>query len=280
MKRVYQAVGDISLDAAYPFNALNTFSIPEGNKISIDMDLLSSDGKSSWSPMVLPFAPSKVIDANGKEMIIYDHSEAIPTPGSNYMAATLNSTGSGLELVGGIKANTPYVAGRHIRTSGGTTTFIGENATVNQTPEDIRVKGENYDLVGTYNNRLLSAATTYRLNDSGSAFTAGNEDAETTVAVAPFSVYVDAPENSASIEINIPIVDESSAIEDITSERTGLRITRNGGIINIHSDSACEVKVFGVDGILVKVLHLQAGDNTVDGIPAGIYILNGMKVVL
>lgn len=280
MKRVYQAVGDISLDAAYPFNALNTFSIPEGNKISIDMDLLSSDGKSSWSPMVLPFAPSKVIDANGKEMIIYDHSEAIPTPGSNYMAATLNSTGSGLELVGEIKANTPYVAGRHIMTSGGTTTFIGENATVNQTPEDIRVKGENYELVGTYNNRLLSAATTYRLNDSGSAFTAGNEDAETTVAVAPFSVYVDAPENSATIEINIPIVDESSAIEDITSERAGLRITRNGGIINIHSDSACEVKVFGVDGILVKVLHLQTGDNTVDGIPAGIYILNGMKVVL
>lgn len=247
------------------------------------MDLLSSDGKSSWRPMILPFAPSKVVDADGKEMVIYDHSGATPTPGCNYMAATLNSTGSYLELVGGIKANTPYVAGRHMNTSSGVTTFIGENTTVNQTQEDIRVKGENYDLVGTYNNRLLSVATTYRLNDSGSAF-AVNEDvsgnAETVVSMAPFSVYVDAPENSASVEINIPVVDDSSEIEDIVSEKTGLRITRNGGIINIHSDSACEVKVFNVDGILVRVLHLKAGDNTVDGIDTGLYILNGMKVAL
>ena len=284
MKRVYTATGSISLDPAYPFNAMNSFSVLDGHTIGIEMALMSSDGKSSWTPMLLPFSPTKVTDADGNEMIIYDRSDATPVQGRNYMAATVNQGASDLKLVGEIEANTPYIAARHKNTSAGLTKFSAENVTVYQTPADIRIKGADYDLVGTFGMRELSVDATYRLGNDGSSFVAGSDsgsdDVKSTVTVAPFTVYVEAPADGMPVDINIPIVDASSGIDGIVSASADLRIKRNGDAVDIYSSSACEVKVYNMDGVLVWVLHLQAGDNTVSGIPSGVYIFNGVKVLL
>lgn len=286
-ERVYRATGSIALNAGYPFNALNSFTIPEGNDISVELDLLASDGMSAWRSLLLPFEPARVTDASGNDMIIFENTEAIPVAGKNYMAATICNEEATLSLSDKIKANTPYIVATHFNTKAGKVRFAAQDITVDRTPDEIRCKGEGYDMLGTFGKRQLNAATTYRLNSKGSSFVAGdqssyaaddNESAE-YAEVEPFSVYIEAPENSQPLDIDIPIKD-LSGINDISVPSTGLRIIRDGDTLIINSDCDCEIKVFDVNGILVKVLHLSAGANTCDGLPAGIYILNGVKTIL
>lgn len=294
--RVYQTTGDLTLDPGYPFHAINTITVSEGNEISMEMDLEPSDGKSAWSPMVIPFAPTKVTDASGKEMVIYADSSAAPKSGKNYMVATMKSGDIELSLADQIDANRPYVVGTHKSTPGGKVRFATTGGTMSETPEEIRVEGEGYSLIGTYKNRQLDPATTYQLDANGSSFVASDSAGEladdgisayaetddaATVQVDPFSVYVEAPENSQPVDINIPIADDIiSGIDDIASGSAKLRILRDGDRLVIYAGVACEVKVFSVDGILVKVLHLSAGSNTVSDLAAGVYILNGVKTIL
>ena len=48
----------------------------------------------------------------------------------------------------------------------------------------------------------------------------------------------------------------------------------------IYSDCARSVELFGVDGMLIKVVVLSEGRNTIGGLANGVYILDGMKVVI
>ena len=285
-ERIYQTTGSIALDADYPFNAINPFTLAEGNDISIELDLLSSDGKSSWSQLLLPFEPTAVTDASDNDMIIFDSPEAVAARGRNYMAATLAEGKTELSLAGKVEANKPYVTGLHTLTPAGKVRFSASDITVAQTPAEIRSEGDGYAMLGTFGKRTLNAATTYRLDAEGSSFAADNavayaedSDADTNTEVGPFAVYVEAPADSQPLEINIPI-DELSGVDDITNPTAGLIIKRDGDMLVIDADRACEVKVYDISGILVRVLHLSAGSNTVDGLPAGIYILNGIKTKL
>ncbi len=38
--------------------------------------------------------------------------------------------------------------------------------------------------------------------------------------------------------------------------------------------------MYNLSGIIVRVLHLSAGVNRVDGLSSGVYVLNGVKVML
>lgn len=286
-ERVYRSTGSIALNAAYPFNALNSFTLSEDNDISIELDLLSSDGMSSWRPMLLPFDPTDVTDASGNDMIIFGDPEAIPVAGKNYMAATLGEGEANISLTDKVKANTPYIVGTHFGTEAGKVRFAARNITVDRTPDEIRCKGDGYDMLGTFGKRQLNTATSYLLNADGSSFIAGNtssyaadnDDSSAYTEVEPFAVYIEAPENSQPFDIDIPIKD-LSGIKDIATPTAGLSITRNGNMLVINSDRACEIKVYDLNGILVKVLHLSAGTNTIDSLPAGIYILNGVKTII
>lgn len=295
-ERVYKASGSIALNAAYPFNAMNAFTINGDDDISMEMDLLASDGKSSWSQMLLPFSPTSVTDAAGKEMVIYGSSNAVPSVGANYMVATLQPDNADIVLTDSIGANIPYIAATHILTDGGKVRFTANGITVGKTPDDIRVHGDGYDMLGSFSRRKLAQATTYMLDGNGSSFVAGGTEAseddnaslyaesDDNVAeceIAPFSVYVEAPESLQSVDINIPIIsDESTDIDEIMSPSANLKIVRDGDMLVIDADRACEIKVFGINGILVRVLHLSAGSNRVDNLPSGVYILNGVKTII
>ncbi|MDE6333937.1 MAG: T9SS type A sorting domain-containing protein, partial [Muribaculaceae bacterium] len=186
-----------------------------------------------------------------------------------------------------LNANTPYIVRTHFGTEAGKVRFAARNITVDRTPNEIRCKGDGYDMLGTFGKRQLNTATSYLLNADGSSFITGNtssyaadnDDSAAYTVVEPFAVYIEAPENSQPFDIDIPIKD-LSGIKDIATPTAGLSITRNGNMLVINSDRACEIKVYDLNGILVKVLHLSAGTNTIDSLPAGIYILNGVKTIL
>ena len=170
---------------------------------------------------------------------------------------------------------------------GGKVKFSAQNGTVAQTPDEIVSKGPDYTLHATYESRSLDAATTYMLDAEGSSFAATgaapleatDSDYDAKADISPFSVYAEAPADYGAIDINIPLNDYVTGVDHIGDDRAGLRIERSGDTCIIYSDKACEIKVFGIDGILVRVLHLSAGANTVDGLRPGIYIMNGVKTV-
>ncbi len=75
-----------------------------------------------------------------------------------------------------------------------------------------------------------------------------------------------------------PIVIETSGIEDIYNNNV---LTINGGdnVINITSSTSREISIFNTMGIVVKSTNIEAGTTTID-IPAGLYIINGQKVIV
>lgn len=225
-------------------------------------------------------------DAEGNLMTL--HSGAgTPLTGKDYAVATLEEEASDLTLASTIEANRPYLVGTCGNTEGGKVKFSAQNGTVAQTPDEIVSKGPDYTLHATYESRSLDAATTYMLDAEGSSFAATgaapleatDSDYDAKADISPFSVYAEAPADYGAIDINIPLNDYVTGVDHIGDDRAGLRIERSGDTCIIYSDKACEIKVFGIDGILVRVLHLSAGANTVDGLRPGIYIMNGVKTV-
>ena len=288
MERVYEATGSIYLDGSYPFNAINTFSVPNGNIVSCCMDLKASDGKINWRPLLLPFSPTRVIDASGNEMIIYIGPDCL-VPDQNYMVGTVSRAfGDGFMLTNTIKANEPNVVSLHAATFDRTVYFVADNGEVVRTPEDMRRKCVDYDLVGTFDKRELPGSRTYKLNDAGSSFVSDAaslyaetvDNADVRTEVAPFSVYVEAdPGRVFDINIDPGITTGADgAVAD--GMRNGLRIERDGDMLVIYSDCARSVELFGVDGMLIKVVVLSEGRNTIGGLANGVYILDGMKVVI
>lgn len=294
--RVYKALGNITLDPAYSFSVVNAFTVPEGQNISMDLELTTSEGSANWRPLLLPFAPATVETAEGDALAQFTDGKAALDPDKQYfMAGTLAPDAEGFSLSAEpVKANTPYLAAMHKDSRAATVRFSAQNTTVDQTPEDIRINGKDFALVASYGVREVPAATTFKLSGSGSAFiseadvqpetfaAAGEEVATTTVE--PFSVYLEAPADAASVyDVNIDLSgDDKTGIEGIAADGDGadLRITRDGNCLTIFSATERDLNVYGVDGRLVLSLHLNAGANTVENLDRGYYVVDDRKISL
>ncbi len=286
MARVYEAVGSIYLDGAYPFNAINTFRMLDGNVVSYEMDLKSSDGKINWRPLLLPFTPSQVVDGAGNEMAVYIGPDCL-VPDRNYMVGTLSrAIGDDFQLTNSITANVPHIVSLHAATFDRTLCFMANGGEVVRTPDDIRIKGADYDLVGTFGKRELAAPTTYKLSEDGSSFKAEGAasrevgESSATTEVAPFSVYLEAePDRMFNINIDPGITTGADAVEG-NELSNGLKVERDGDMLTIYSDCKREVEIFSMDGMIVRILGLVEGRNIVVGLAHGVYLLDGVKVVL
>ncbi len=66
----------------------------------------------------------------------------------------------------------------------------------------------------------------------------------------------------------------------IINPAAGMTVYARGGTLFVESDEAQTLHLYNLQGQLVKVLHLHEGVNTYANLPAGVYILNGVKVVI
>ena len=130
----------------------------------MEMELGSSKtGDGGWKALVLPFTPSKVTDAAGNELTQYVRNSVSNQYGL-YMTASLAADGA-LKLNKGIEANTPYLASLYQEEGTARVRFVAGKCEVPQTPEEIRVEGEDYALMATFAERDLTAAGTYLLRE-------------------------------------------------------------------------------------------------------------------
>lgn len=288
--RVYEAIGSITINPDYDFQAVNAFNITEGNSISMDMQLNGTDkGYRGWKSLVLPFSPMKVTDEAGNEMSQYVRDNVSNEYGL-YMTATPDADGT-LKLMSGIRANTPYLAALYQDGGAASVRFVADNCEVPQTPAEIRAEGEDYALMATLSGRDLAAATTYVLREDGSAFEVvgaaaealaegDGEETVNNVTVKPFSVYAVSDTGVSSFPIDVNVAKTISTGINTPDAAPAFMISRENGVLVIYSDCDTAIDVFNVAGQLVKTLQVVKGRNAAGTLAAGVYIIRGQKVVL
>lgn len=288
--RIYEALNNVVINPEYDFQAVNAFNITEGNHITMEMQLNASNtGYRGWKGLVLPFQPSKVTDEAGNEM-----SQYIPKGSSNphglYMTATIDSEGTLILTANGILANRPYLAGLYQDDGTKSVRFVGEACEVPQTPAELRVEGNDYTLMATFSRREHTATDIYLLSEDGSAFDAADpqisglsnndkgEGTETHVTLNPFTIYAVSDIGAYNFPIDVDVMISTGIV---TPEKTpAFMISREGGVLVIHSDSDTSIEVFSITGQYVKTLRLNKGRNAIETLAPGVYIMRGQKVVI
>lgn len=273
--RVYEAAGDIVIDPENDFHAMNAFRVAEGHAISMGMHMNATEsGDSGWKSLVVPFAPTKVTDAAGNEMSHYSRN-AVKNPNGLYMTASIGADGS-LSLAESVDANTPYLVSLYQKDGSADARFVGENCEVPQTPDVIRVEGNEYALAATFSRSDLPAGNTYLLNEDGSEF-AGSD---VPVSVSPFSVYADSASGASSFPVNVVVTDKTPVSITTPVDASSFVVSREGNALVISSGCDTEADVFNVAGQCVKTLRLVKGRNVVEDLEPGVYVIRGQKVVL
>lgn len=288
--RVYEATGNVEIDPAYDFEAMNAFNITEGHTIGMTLQLGAAKyGDAGWKSLVLPFAPSKVTDTAGTELSRYAGAGVANAEGL-YMTASVGSDGT-LALTDETRPYTPYLAGLYSTEGNAVVRFQAGRCEVPQTPEEIRSEGSDYALMATLTGRDLTASTTYLLNDEGSSFDAAGEQAaplaegdspaeEGRVTLNPFTVYAVSDSGASNFPIAVDVSENIQTGVDGVEDTPAFMITREGGALVIASGVDSDVEVFSVEGLHVKTLHLGRGLNVVEDLAPGVYIICGQKVVM
>lgn len=288
--RVYEALGNIVISPENDFQVVNAFSITEGNTISMEMPLNTTDsGDNGWKPLVLPFTPTMVTDTQGNEMTQYTR-KAVSNSNGLYMTASFDAKGN-LGLTEGIKANSPYLAALFKNEGNASVRFVAGACEVPQTPDEISAEGAEYTLGATFSGRDVEAAGTYLLREDGSAFDEAvaqieplaESDADgmaAAVALSPFTVYAVSGSGVSNIPVDVDVTELKPTGITAPEQPQPLVISRDGDSLVICSDCDTAVDLFNVAGMHVRTLELVKGRNVVDGILPGVYILGGKKVVL
>ena len=200
---------------------------------------------STWGTIVLPF------EATTTDASLYEATDVVDAGSEESILAVQPLTGGALE------AHTPALfQGETERT---TLTFSASDAEVAATADAVLTKaiGENgYTLTGSLS--TIDALTEGDLFIAKDMF--WSVGTENTVGMQAFRAYIDAPE-AGPAQVNALRI----LIGDATSIRQAL------------SDGTLPVDVYSLQGVQLR--KNVARDAALEGLPAGIYIVGGKKVV-
>ena len=201
---------------------------------------------STWGTIVLPFAAETIEGAS-----LYEATEIVADGSDESILAVQPVTGGALE------ANTPALFQGEM--AGTTLTFSASDAEVAATADAVLTKAidENgYTLTGSLS--TIDALTEGDLFIAKDMF--WSVGTENTVGMQAFRAYIDAPE-AGPAQVNALRI----LIGDATSIRQAL------------SDGTLPVDVYNLQGVQLR--KNVARDAALEGLPAGIYIVGGKKVV-
>ena len=220
-----------------------------------------------WETIVLPFDVQKYTHATKGEL----ESFTTWTQGSNKKPFWLfELTISGYKDVAGIKANTPYIISMPNNQQyeqqyqiPGVVTFSASDVEVKKSDNLIPANYQGKTFVPNYTNQnkldflALNVSNNYVTNPSkdiaGSRFIRGLR------AVHPFEAYMTTTDNTRSIDV----------MEGMTTSIRGIQIVK---------DEASTIKVYDTRGVLMKTATNK--DDVRNGLKAGVYIVNGKKMVI
>jgi carbon monoxide dehydrogenase subunit G len=219
-----------------------------------------------WETIVLPFDVQKCTSPKGEIVPFVKWANSDRTK----PFWLLELTASGYKDVEGIKANTPYIISMPNNPQYladyvivGIVTFSAENVEVKASDEMQSAQYQDRTFVPNYTNKdgdeylALNVNNYYVTNPGtdvdGSKFIKGLRD------VHPFEAYMTTTSNTRSIDVMDAM---TTAIRDIIIAREGTD----------------DIKVYDTRGVLVKTAI--ANDHLRKGLAAGVYIVNGKKMII
>lgn len=277
-------VDSASIYIARPFK---TKQISYSRDFTMESGLHNSAG---WQSIVLPFTASRFTHETKGELAPFGSNTSGAKP---FWLRELTSDGYVISSV--LEANKPYIVSMPNNSAyedayniTGVVTFVAENEvgiTISATPASMPI-GEtaNYKLIPAYQT-VAANDTVYALNSSaynenlpGSAFVRNLRD------VLPFEAYVVSKETRTAAPAMYSIGGtggDITALEKILlKEANTLHIYAQGNTLYIETDKPRLISIYGADGIRVRLVSAQEGKNAVNNLPAGIYFLEGKKVII
>lgn len=201
---------------------------------------------SKWGTIVLPFSAETIEGAS-----LYEATEIVADGSEESILAVQPVTGSALE------ANTPALF--QGETAGTTVTFSASGAEVAATADAVLTK-----TIGTSGYTLTGSLSTINPLATGDLFIAKDlfwsVGTQNTVGMQAFRAYIDAPD-AGPAQVNALRI----LVGDATSIRQAL------------SDGTLPVDVYNLQGVQLR--RNVERNAALEGLPAGIYIVGGKKVV-
>jgi hypothetical protein len=238
-----------------------------------------ANGSAGWETICLPFAPT-TFEASERG---YISPIMLGSTGNfwlrKFVGASSDAVYFSSTIDGQMEANTPYLVAfpgssmgnGHLE--GQTITFKGYDADI-QVTEQPEVRNNNFIFVGNYDT-AADGIEGYALNAAGSMFTRS-----TNVGNQPFRAYF---RNEAGQASNVKLFIDPDNPTDIRSlaAPSDLSLSSLGnGSLAIQSSSDREIRVYSIDGRLERTLQLTAGENRIDGLHKGLYIIDNKKIMI
>lgn len=245
-------------------------------------DYTFADGINGWSTLILPFDGDLYLDGN----LEFPFSSDDDTEGNYWLktfSGKIDETTLGFDYSNKIKADTPYIIAFPGDKWGEADSFVGKDISVRATNVSISRSGsgeafaDGYSFRGTYTGVGLSDPY-YCLHLKGNLF----EKKE--------SGYVDAFRCYLSLGTNTPLVaprsfgiggGEITGINGIPQqENDKLHVYVQNDKLIINSPKSTIIRIYGIEGRLVRTLQATEGLNIVTGLANGFYLVEKQKVAL
>lgn len=274
----------ISLRAGYPFGAhmpVEADSIELTKEFSLPTVIGECAG---WETVVLPFDAESILHEQAGEIVpfrLWNGPEDEARPFWLY-----NATADGWTESDSLRAGIPYIISMpnneeyvHGYSLPGKVTFAGGGTTlgtVRSTP-----KAEEWldgiEFVGTFmpveekGIRSLNVNVSAGRDRLGSAFVTEDE-------TLPFGAYL----RGEGMPRQIPVFGDWSGVLTPSADASGIVVeTPAVGTIRVSSHGACSLAIVTPEGTVVRTLSLRAGESkTAEGLPRGLYIVAGRKVMV
>ncbi len=237
-----------------------------------------------WETLTLPFDATSIRHEMAGDIVPFSLWQG---PEDNVIPFWLyNATEDGWIASSSLKAGTPYIISMpnneeyvYYYNIPGVVTFATENVTLY--PEKLTPKADMWidgiEFVGTFmpveetGIRSLNVNLTANRDWLGSAFV----EEDTTL---PFGAYL----RGENLPKQIPVFGDWSGVQTPASDASGIVVeTPAPGAIRVSSSQDCKVAIVTPDGVTIRILNLNTGESaTVEGLTRGLYICEGVKVMV
>lgn len=275
---------DVDLHYGFPYYAVRDFragNVSQTREFHQPTEIGVCRG---WETLVLPFQPQSIIHSvNGPAVPFAAWNGDID---GNKPFWLYRSTSEGWEVAQEIEACIPYIISMpnnpdYILSANlaGSVTFSASDVVLgpdSSIPSSTSWK-DGTEFEGTFMPVEEEGLLSLNVNVAADDLLQGSTFVHDDVTV-PFGAYI----RGASARKRMPVFGDSSGVVLPSVTGYGLSIeTPAPGMLKVSSESDCRVTVANATGIVVRTLHLKAGEPVVlEGLTRDLYICAGVKVMV
>lgn len=279
----------ISLTHAKAFRCPESFKAKD---ITYTRNFSMTSGKgiaAGWETVVLPFDVQTFGHAEKGELAPFNSGKDNVKP---FWLRRLTS--DGFKDVTTLEANTPYIISmpnsdayeEEFNIRGNVTFHAADADGVEVKATDaaslIRLEGPEFTMAASYE-KTLKHDTVYAINLSvynniavGGAFVKNQRD------VSPFEAYALSKQNAmhAPKYYSIDGGDATGLDKMLMKKDASFKAYTKGNVLYIETDKSQSLSIYATDGHTVRIIEVHKGMNIINGLDAGIYFLEKIKIVI